>query len=590
MKGQPIQNGGKSTKQAITPTKKIYLYARLSQEDEQAGDSNSIVNQRSILTKYAEENNLTPYEFVYDDGYSGTNWERPAFSQIIEDVEAGLVSIVIVKDLSRFGRDYLKVGFYSEILFPKHDVRLIAVHDNVDTDLGENDLAPMVNLFNEWYVKSTSRKVRAIINAKGKSGERIGVVPPYGYRNSQTSPAKLEIDEESAVVVRRIFDMYVNGAGARGIAITLTSEGVLNPTTYKSENGILKKPRPTGTTTYWHATTVRGILDSQEYLGHTVNFKTYSKSYKDKKSRKNAPENIMVFENTHPAIIDKATWDVVRKMRSHKRRPPVYGTPGMFSGLSFCSDCGAKLYFNMRKITTKKYGEKLDGAYACSVYKKDLSAGYPRKCTAHYIREEVLKDIVAEEIRKVLAFVSQDEKAFALQVMETNEAGQKREIVANKRLIVQKQKRIDELDKIFERIYEDNIIGKLSDERFAKMSTKYEQEQHDLKNEISALETALTASESCLGNVDHFISLVREYAVVETETLSQGMVNAMIDRIVVHEPNVSYGKKRTQEVEIFFVGVGKVDIVQGQVLEQEQPLAQQEQPQAHQNNPDAVAS
>jgi DNA invertase Pin-like site-specific DNA recombinase len=539
------------------PNKIIYLYARLSQEDEQAGDSNSIVNQRSILTKYAEENNLTPYDFVYDDGYSGTDWERPAFSQIIEDVEAGNVSIVIVKDLSRFGRDYLKVGFYSEILFPKHDVRLIAVHDNVDTDLGENDLAPMVNLFNEWYVKSTSRKVRAIINAKGKSGERISVVPKYGYRKTENDPRKLEIDEESAAVVRRVFNMYANGTGARGIAIALTAEGIRNPTTYKSESGILKKPRPTGTTTYWNASTVTGILDAQEYLGHTVNFKTYSKSYKDKKSRKNAPENLMVFEDTHPAIIDKATWDIVRKMRKHKRRPPVYGTPGLFSGLAYCSDCGAKLYFNMRKLHTKRDGEKLDGAYACSEYKKDLSAGYPRTCSAHYIREEVLKDIVTEEIRKVLAFVSENEKAFAVQIMETNEAEQKREITANKRLIAQKQKRIDELDRLFERIYEDNIIGKLNDERFAKMSEKYEQEQRDLRDEVVFLETAVAESEGKLGNVDHFITLVREY--VGVEILSQGMVNAMIDKIIVYEPEVAYGKNRTQRVEILFSGVGKIE-------------------------------
>ena len=519
------------------------------------------MNQRSVLTKYADENGFAPYEFAYDDGYSGTDWERPAFSQIIEDVEAGLVSIIIVKDLSRFGRDYLKVGFYSEILFPKHDVRLIAVHDNVDTEAGENDLAPMVNLFNEWYVKSTSRKVRAIIQSKGKSGERISVVPKYGYRNSESDPGKLEIDEESAAVVRRIFRMFAEGVGARGIAVKLTSDGVSNPTTYKYESGILKKPRPTGTTCYWHSSTITGILNSQEYLGHTVNFKTYSKSYKDKKSRKNAPENVMVFEDTHPAIIDKATWDTVRKLRNHKRRPPVYGMPGLFSGLAFCSDCGAKLYFNMRKLRTKA-GEKLDGAYSCSEYKKDLSAGYPRTCTCHYIREEVLKDIVAEEIRKVLVFVATDEKAFAVQIMETTEAGQKQEIAVNKRLIAQKQKRIDELDKLFERIYEDNVIRKLNDEHFAKMSEKYEKEQMDLRNEVASLEAAVSKSEGKIGNVDHFINLVREYA--EVETLSPGMVNAMIDKIIVHEPEVAYGRNRTQRVEILFSGVGRVDTPQKQ--------------------------
>ena len=537
------------------PTKKIYLYARLSQEDEQAGDSNSILNQRSILTKYAEENKLTPYEFVYDDGYSGTDWERPAFSRIIEDVEAGLVSTVIVKDLSRFGRDYLKVGFFSEILFPKHDVRLIAVHDNVDTDVGENDLAPMVNLFNEWYVKSTSRKVRAIIQAKGKSGERLAVVPLYGYKHSESNPGKLEIDEESAAVVRRIFRMFVDGVGARGIAGTLTSENVLIPTAYKYESGILKKPRPVSKPYYWNASTVRSILDAPEYLGHTVNFKTYSKSYKDKKSRKNPIENQLVFENTHPAIIDKDTWDIVRKMRVHRRRPPAYGEPGLFSGLLYCSDCGAKLYFNLRKLRTKA-GEKFDGAYSCSEYRKMVTAGYPRTCTCHYIREEVLKDIVSNDIRRVLEFVSQDEKAFTLQVMANSEAEQKKEITANKRLIMQKRKRIDELDTLFERTYEDHVAGKLNDERFAKMSAKYEQEQQNLRDEVVSLEAAVTASEGQMGNVDHFISLVREY--VGVENLTMGMANALLDRIIIYEPEVAYGKNRTQRVKILYRGVGEV--------------------------------
>jgi hypothetical protein len=377
-----------------------------------------------------------------------------------------------------------------------------------------------------------------------------------------SDPGKLEIDDESAAVVRRIFEMFANGIGARGIATRLTSEGVRNPTTYKYENGILKKPRPAGTTDYWHPSTITGILDSQEYLGHTVNFKTYSKSYKDKKSHKNAPENQMVFKDTHPAIIEKSVWDIVRKMREHKRRPPVYGEPGLFSGLAFCSDCGAKLYFNMRKLHTKRDGEKLDGAYACSEYKKDLSAGYPRTCTCHYIREEVLKDIVAEEIRKVVAFVLKDEKAFAAKIMETTEAEQKRTIAVNKRLIDQKRKRIAELDMIFERIYEDNIVGKLNDERFAKMSAKYEQEQRDLQDEVVSLEATVTASESMLGNVDHFLSIVREY--VGVASLSIGMVNALIDKIVVYEPEVAHGKNRTQRVEILFIGVGRVDPTVGQ--------------------------
>ena len=354
------------------PNEKInYLYGRLSHEDELQGDSNSIINQRKILTKYAEENGFTPYEFIYDDGYSGADFERPAFSRMIEDVEAGKVATVIVKDMSRFGRDYLKVGFYTEILFMEKDVRLIAVNDNVDTERGENDFTPMMNLFNEWFVRNTSKKIRAVWQAKGKSGERLAVIPLYGYSKDPDNPKQLVIDEESAAVVQRIFRLSVEGFGPAQIARMLNGEHILNPSSYKYEHGILKKARPCKDPYFWNTTTVHKILDAPEYLGKTINFKTWTKSYKDKTIHQTPPEKQLVFEDTHPAIIDMETWEIVRKVREHKRRAPRYGNPGLFSGVAYCSDCGAKLYFHTRSIKNK-WGTRYEGSYSCSEYRKDV--------------------------------------------------------------------------------------------------------------------------------------------------------------------------------------------------------------------------
>jgi len=437
--------------------KRVYLYGRLSHEDEQTGDSNSIVNQRKILTKYAEENGFTNFEFVYDDGFSGSDWERPAFTKMIEDVEAGNVSAIICKDLSRFGRGHLQVGFHTEILFPKHDVRFIAIHDNVDSDKEENELAPMVNLFNEWYLKSTSKKIRAVWQAKGKSGERLAVIPIYGYRKDADTK-HLVIDDESAVVVRQIFKMCTDGIGAAEIARTFMGERLLNPSAYKYEKGIMQKQRPMKDPYFWNATTIHKILDAPEYLGMTINFKTWSKSYKDNRSRINPEENQMIFENTHPAIIDEGTWAVVRKMRQTKRRAPRYGEVGLFTGLCYCSDCNAKLYYLTRQLRTKT-ATRYEGAYSCSEYRKATQYQEPRKCTCHYISETALTDIVLESMRKVLTFAAVDERAFAQLIMEQSEADQKRDIATKKRLLKQKRSRVDELDRLFERVYEDNVSG-----------------------------------------------------------------------------------------------------------------------------------
>ena len=355
--------------------KKVYLYARLSHEDDngQGDSSNSIQHQQLILEKYAVENGYNEWEFVYDDGFSGGDWSRPAFVKMIEDVEAGNVLAIICKDLSRFGRGHLKVGYYTEMLFPKMDVRFVAIGDNVDSDIGENDIAPMLNIFNEWYLKSTSKKIRAVTTAKGNAGERLAVIPIYGYKKDENSRSKtaLVLDDESAAVVQRIFKMFIEGTPMAQIAQKLMGERILNPSAYKYERGIMAKQRPMKDPYLWNPTTIQKILDAPEYLGKTTNFKTYSKSYKDNKSRFNSPENMMVFENTHEPIIDQTTWDIVRKMRQTKRYAPRYGKVGMFTGLLHCSDCNEKLYYSSREIWNKdRTISRIDGAYSCSNYRK----------------------------------------------------------------------------------------------------------------------------------------------------------------------------------------------------------------------------
>jgi DNA invertase Pin-like site-specific DNA recombinase len=539
------------------PSDKInYLYGRLSHEDELQGDSNSIVNQRKILTRYAEENHFLPYRFVCDDGYSGADFERPAFSKMMDDVEAGKVSAVIVKDMSRFGRDYLKVGFYTEIVFPEKDVRLIAVNDNVDTGRGENDFTPMMNLFNEWFVRNTSKKIRAVWQAKGKSGERLAVIPPYGYRKAPDNPKQLVIDEESAAVVRRIFRLSVEGFGPAQIARTLNGEHLLNPSAYKFEHGILKKPRRCKNPYFWNTTTVHKILDAPEYLGETINFKTWSKSYKDNRPHLNPPDKQMVFRHTQPAIIDTETWEIVRRMRMHKRRAPRYGNPGLFSGVAYCSDCGSKLYFHTRAIYNKARTKvRYEGAYSCSEYRKDVQYLQHRKCTCHYITESALEQIVLEELRELLRFVSRDESRFVRLVMDKSRQEQGREKAVRKQAAEKQCRRIAELDTLIERLYEDNVSGKVQDERYAILSAKFEAEQAGLKKSLAALESEIAAQEKQTADVDSFLALVRR--TTEIKKLTPAIVHEFIEKIIVHEPEQARGDRR-QKVEIIYNNIGAV--------------------------------
>jgi DNA invertase Pin-like site-specific DNA recombinase len=537
-----------------------YLYGRLSNEDAKHGDSLSIENQRKILTKYAEENGLAPCEFIYDDGYSGGDWERPAFCKMIEDVEAGKVAAIVVKDLSRFGRGYLKVGFYQEILFPRLDVRLIAIHDNIDSDEGESDFAPFINLFNEWFLKTTSQKIRAVKHAQGKAGERLAVIPIYGYRKDPDNNKTLIVDDESAAVVRRIFRLSVEGLGPAQIARMLNAERLLNPSAYKYEHGIMTKMRPMKDPYFWNATTIHKILDAPEYLGMTINFKTYSKSYKDNRPRLNTPDKHMIFEDSHPAIIDTETWEIVRRMREHKRRAPRYGDNGLFSGSVYCSDCKAKLYFSTREIWNKaKTLARYEGAYSCSAYRKQVQfQDTGRRCTCHYIREEVLEQIVLDDLQELLALILQDEKRFVRLVMDKSQQDQERETQGKRKELAKLKKRIEETDTIIERLYLDNIGGKLSDERYEKMAAKFEEQQAAMVKAYDLLKAEIGEQDEAANGIEKFLATVRRYT-TEIEKLTPAIVHEFIDKIIVHEPEQARGNRR-QEVEIVYHRIGKFDL------------------------------
>ena len=541
------------------PDKIHYLYGRLSNEDASQGDSYSIQNQRKMLCGYAEENGLVPYEFIFDDGYSGADFTRPEFCRMMDDVEAGKVAAIVVKDMSRFGRDYLRVGFLTDIVLPDKDVRLVAIHDNVDSDEGDNEMGPIRNYFNEWFVRSTSQKIRAVWQAKGKSGERLAVIPPYGYRKDPEDKRKLVVDDESAAVVRRIFRLCVEGHGPAQIARMMNEARLLNPSAYKHEHGILKKPRACRDPYFWNATTVHKILDAPEYLGHTVNFKTFTRSYKDKKVRQTPPEKQLLFEGTHPAIIDEETWEVVRRMRQNKRRAPRYGEPGLFSGVAFCADCGGKLYFHTRKVWNKAKTESyLEGSYSCAEYRKGvqyMEGG--RRCTCHYIGEKLLAQLALEDLREVLQFVGRYEKQFVRMVMAQSRLEQDKAQAARKKKLASSRRRIAEIDTLIERLYVDNVSGKVPDERYATMAAKFEAEQAGLKEQAAALEAALAEDEQKAVNVDRFLTLVRKYTAIEE--LTPAIVHEFIEKIVVHEPQGGRTKDRTQKVEIFYANVGAID-------------------------------
>lgn len=512
------------------------LYCRLSQDDKQEGDSNSIINQKKILKKYALDRGYTNIQFYIDDGVSGTTFNRAGFQSMIADVETGKVKRVIVKDMSRLGRDYLQVGMYTEIFFPEHDVHFIAVNDGVDSNQEDN----------EWYAKDTSKKIRAVKRSKGMAGEHIGSHPPYGYMKNPENKKEWIIDEEAAEVVREIFRLCVGGYGPTQIANILTERKILCPTYYALEKG--GKPRtalPADKFT-WNGPVVAKILDRMDYLGHTVNFKTHVKSYKVHKTIYNSPDQWKVFEGTHEAIIDKETFEIVQKIRAGKRRPTRMGEMPMFSGLLYCADCGRKLSFHRK---ADEPAEKHH--YLCENYRSNTA-----NCTMHYIRNVVVERIVLENLKEVIQYVSNYEDEFVRMIMDSDMRQRNRKLSQKKKRLAEIQKRIGELDTIFQRIYEDNIIGELSDERFMKMSKGYEDEQRTLQTEADGIQSELQQEEKKSVDVKRFLAIVKKYT--DLTELTPEILREFIDKIIVHAPDKSSGR-RLQEIEIIYNHIGEFD-------------------------------
>lgn len=546
---QSVTTGNTFTTSPIkgTDTGITALYCRLSQDDGNVGDSDSIINQKKILAEYAERNGYTPYQFYIDDGFSGTNFERPQFKQMIEDAKKGTVKRIICKDLSRFGRDYIKVGLYTEFIFPDKDIHFIAVNDDVDSNVQkDNDLAPFKNLFNEWYARDTSKKIKAVKKAKGLAGEHMGCVAPYGYRKNPDNPKEWLIDEESAEVVREIFRLCVDGYGPRRIANILTERKILIPSAYALEKGYAVRNNIPKNPCQWSSTVVVDVLERMDYLGHTVNFKTHRKSYKQKKKIENDKSEWKIFENTHEPIIDKSTFDIVQKIRANRKRPTKMGEMPMFSGILYCADCGKKLSFHRRANDPDTKHN-----FVCSNYRSDT-----HNCSMHYIRNVVVEQLVLENLREVVSYVKAYEDEFVQMVMDADIKQKSKELAKKKRVLSDKEKRYTQLDGLFQRIYEDNVSGKLSDERFVKLSQEYEAEQKDLQSEIEALRMELSQEEQQSVNVKSFLSTVKKYT--EIPELTSEIVHEFIDRIIVHEADKSSGK-RIQEIEIIYNHIGVFD-------------------------------
>ena len=521
------------------------LYARLSQEDTLDGESNSIANQKKILLKYATDSGFPNPTFFIDDGVSGVTFDRPGWNEMIRLAEAGKVKTVIVKDMSRMGRDYLKVGYYTESFFAERDIRYIAINDGVDSDKGDNDFTPFRNLFNDFYARDTSKKIRAVMRAKGNAGEHLCSNPPYGYRKDPADKKKWIVDEEAAEVVKRIFDLCIAGKGPMQIAKMLTAQHVLTVKAhYAQRDG---KPLPEKPY-QWSPKSVAGILERPEYTGCTVNFKTYSKSHKLKKRLHNAPENQRIFPNTQPAIIDEQVFARVQELRENKRRPAKQAErQGLFSGLLYCADCGSKLHFATGKNMTPQ-----QDCYRCSRYKSNTG-----DCTMHFIREETLKLFVLRRIFDVTALFFDDAMAFEEAARKQRFQEAEKEARKRRREIAQAEKRITELDRIFKRIYEDDISGAISHERFLKLSADYEAEQKELTEQVKIWREAVETFEQDQADFASFAAIVRKY--VGIRELTPTIVNEFVKKIIVHAPDKSSGHRR-QKIELVWNFIGEVNL------------------------------
>ena len=507
------------------------LYCRLSQEDERLGESLSIENQRLMLKKYAEEHRFPNIQFYVDDGFSGADFNRPSFKRMMTDVECGKVGIVIVKDQSRLGRDYLQTGMLMEITFPQYDVRFIAVNDGVDSVNGVSDFSGIKNYFNDFYARDTSRKIRAVQRAKGERGDRVSTATPYGYMRNPENKKELLPDPETAPIVKRIFEMCANGMGVTKICDTLTREKVLAPSVYMFQRTGSKIGHPDLTRPYhWAQTTVRSILENREYAGDTVNFKTYSKSNKLKKRLKNDPENILIFENTHEAIVSRKLFDLVQKHFDGRKRPDKQGEIDKYAGYLFCGECGSRLYLHRGKTIKPE-----NNNFQCGGFQRRTS-----DCTAHYIRENVLDQIILHNLKTVAAFAREHPEGFYAMATQNGEAEAKKFYKTAEREKIQIKKRIKELDNIIRCLYEDRVCGRITPERYDVMAGGYEQEQAELRQELTTITEHIGEIDMREKCIQEFVVKAKEY--IEMPKLTPELLRVFIRRIEVYEKPEKYSR------------------------------------------------
>ena len=525
------------------------LYCRLSQDDGREGESNSISNQKEILAQYARANGFHNTMFFVDDGISGTTFDRPDFQRMQRMIENGEIGVVIAKDLSRFGRNYLDVGEYLEIKYPTLGVRFIAIQENVDTLKNTGtEMMPFNNIFNEWHAAQTSKKIRAVWKSKADKGERIAAAIPYGYIKSQDDPKQWIIDEEAAKVVRYIFELTLEGLGPMKIARRLEDEQILSPTAYYLENGRKSSNDISARgKCAWSTTSVRHILENRQYTGCTVNFKTSLVSYKVHKTVYNPEEEWQIIPNTQEAIIDEDTFNRVQELRDSRRRNTATGRESLFSGLLYCADCKSKLYFCAAKSIKPE-----QEFHRCSAYKENRGS-----CSIHFIREVVLREAILELVKRVALFIQQYEAVFLYMyakkhniTKEVNSRNMKATIERNKR-------RIKELDKLIERIYEDNVLGKIPDARFSKMMASYEAEQNQLVTETAKAEESLKTMEQDKVDLRAFLEAIRQCT--DIKELTPAIVNRLIRRIEVHNSEKIDGRKQVR-LDVYFTAVGLIDI------------------------------
>lgn len=528
------------------------LYGRLSQEDDRNGESNSIQNQRLILTKYAEEKGFENIHFLYDDGFSGTNFNRPSWNEIMTLIEGGQVEALIVKDMSRLGRDYLQTGFLMEHTFPNHNVRFIAVNDAVDTLYGDNDFAPFRNLFNDIYAKDCSKKIRSVKRAQAERGERVATRAPYGYKKDENDPKKIVPDPEAAEVVKRIFKLCSEGRGPSQIARHLTEEQIVNPSNYYfNQTGIALTNLDTTRPYRWRETTIVNILNNETYLGHTISLKHTTVSYKNKKQIVLPESEWLRFENTHEGIVHQEIWDIAHEVREHKKRPRKnMEAPNPYSGLIFCVDCAKPLVLHRAHTMDENKNN-----FACSTYKRFGK----ENCSAHYIRESQLAAVILDDLKRVTHFARQDERLFVEHINRKNTAETRKEIALLQKELEVMRKRDLELTALFKRLYEDNVLGRIPDEHYRTLSNEYTDEQKNLRESIPKAESRMEELKNSLTNVDRFIEKTKKYT--DLTELTPELLRMFIAKVEIGEKAVKYSRTAPQDIWIHYRDIGMLNDV-----------------------------